>query len=247
MFALSKKIFFIFLLSIPILVFGQDWTSSGASDTVFIKISVRMLGVSWYIDTLDDGWDDNSAVDSTWHLDSGSSYDSFYTDIGKIDPCSLAVPSYWIENWGGITLDIMMRADVGPTWQIHPDSFTCAGLAGLVNQMGVGVVAMIANGIIDDFMPSDMNSDCIPPVTGSWSEIDSTSFHPTSGFQYYPYLGHSETNLIADDPLAGTIEDGNYRRDNDQMEIYFYITPPTISSATGPQIINFWIKAKISD
>ena len=244
---LMKKILPAFLLISVFIVWGQDWTSTGAEDTVFIKISVRMIGASWFLDTLDDGWDDNSSTDSTWHFDSGSSYDSFYVNAGKVDPCSLAIPAYWVENWGGITLDIMVRAEVGPTWEINPDSFTCEGLAGLTNQMGVGIIAMIANGIIDDFMPSDMNSDCIPPVTGSWAEIDSTSFHPSSGFQYYPYLTYTGANLIAEDPLPGSFEDGTYRRDNDQMEIYFYITPPTVSSATSPQVINFWIKAKISD
>ncbi len=206
-----------------------------------------MIGAAWSIDTLDDGWDDDSDVDSTWVFGSSASYDSFYTDVGELAVCSLAIPAYWAENHGGITLDLMVRAETGPTWEIHPTYFTCEDLAGTTNQCGIGVIAMIANGIIDDFTPAEMNSHCIPPVTGSWQEIDSTSFHPTSGFQYYSFLSYTGTNLYAHDPIPPPMEDGTYRRDNDIIELYFYITPPTASSATGAQYVIFWVKAKISD
>ncbi|HDG68487.1 MAG TPA: hypothetical protein ENG11_05015 [candidate division Zixibacteria bacterium] len=228
-------------------VSAQSWTSSGAEDTVFIKVSVRMIGASWSIDTLDDGWDDDSAVDTLWQFGSGTEYDSFFADIGSLDPCSLAIPAYWLENLGGISLDIMVRAEVGPTWRIHPLYYTCDSLSGSINYCGVGAIAMIANGVIDDFRPTDMNKDCIPMVTGSWAEVDSLHFHPTSSFQYYPFVTTTGTHLVAEDPIAGIGGEGTYRRDNDQMELYFYITPPAVSSATVPQYITFWVKAKVTD
>ena len=239
--------FLIVVLSFMSAGFAQSWTSSAGNDTVFIKISVRMVGAGWTIDTLDDGWDDDSSIDTTWLFGSGSGYDSFFADIGQLDPCSLAIPAYWLENVGGVSLDIMIRAEVGPTWRIHPSYYTCDSLSGYINYCGIGAIAMIANGTIDDFRPIDMNRDCIPMVTGSWAEVDSFHFHPTSSFQYYPFLTGTGTHLIAEDPIAGVGGDGVYRRDNDQMELYFYITPPAVSSATTPQYITFWVKAKVTD
>ncbi len=221
--------------------------SVGEGDTVHIRVTLRMVGAAWSIDTLADGWDNDSYVlDSVWSYDG----DSFWVNAGEVDPCSVLVPAYWLENLGGITLDILVRAETGPDWVWHDSLLDCASIEalGMPDVAGIAIVAMRADGIIDDFSPALISSRCIPPVTGSWDEIDIDSYYPSPPYfsWRYPYVDSTGTNLAAHDPLVAP-GDGEYRRDNDQMELYFYILPPPISTATEAQKVRFWIKAKISD
>ncbi|MCD6418417.1 hypothetical protein J7M00_06515 [bacterium] len=247
-----KNFFAISSILLPIVVFGQMW-SGGAGDSVYIKISVRMVGVSWSIDTLADGWDDDSDTLPTWHYTSSSEYDSFWTDAGELDVCQKLIASYWLENTGGISLDIMVRADIRAEdtteipWSWSPDSFTCAGIdsEGIANQAGLAVVAMIADGIVDDFMPAFITSSDIPYTW--WDEIDEDSYFPTPTWRKYPYVNATGTNLLASDPAIMPDVDGTYRRENDQMELYLYVLCPPHPTTSSAQTIMFWVTAKITD
>ena len=232
--------------------FSQTWVSSGF-DTVFIKISVRMVGVCWTLDTLADGWDDDSDTIPEWVWGSSPDYDSFAADAGELDICDILIGSYWIENCGGITLDILLRADIiaadsgGVPWIWHDSLFTCSDIdaEGGENIAGLGIVAMIADGIIDDFSPSNMNPDCIPNTW--WDEIDIDSYYPIPTWRRYPFVDASGTNLLSSDPALLEDIDGEYRRDNDQIELYFYFLTPPNPTSSSSQIIVFWVSSKISD
>ena len=99
----------------------------------------------------------------------------------------------------------------------------------------------------DGFRNSYINPACIPPVTGIWDEIDSDSYVPTAVAFRYPYVDATGTNLIAQDPYVFPIEDGYYHRDADQMELYFYLLSAPSPTATEPQIVRYWVTAKVAD
>lgn len=249
---MNVKLTILALLLLSALCYAQTWSGT-AGDSVFIKISARMVGACWTIDTLADGWDDDSDTLPDWSYGSSAEYDTFGTDAGELDACDKLIASYWLENCGGITLDIMVRADIQPVdsggtpWIWSDSLFTCAEIdsEGTPNVAGMAIVARIADGIIDDFSPSNITPSCIPYTW--WDEIDDDSYVPTPAWNRYPYVDADGTNLISSDPAALPDIDGTYRRDNDQMELYLYfLCPPRPESASAQKII-FWVTAKISD
>jgi len=238
---------------------SQVWISEfGQPDTTYIRFNLKMVSLSWSIDTLNGGWNAFSTSFAPWEYGSDSARgDSFFTDVGEVEPCSLLIPSYWVENTGGITLDIMVRAEINTEsgfdyWTWHPDSFRCSSLNNWCASMsesdiaGMGIVAMMAWPPLVDFAPPEMNSACIPSTACSWEEIDLYKYIPTSAFMYkYPYVDPSGTNLIANDP--DSTGDGVFTKNTDQIGLYFYICPPPIPFSTEVQFITFFVTAKISD
>jgi len=247
---MKSKFYIIILLSSMPAVFAQTWTAAG-NDSVFIRINVIMEGMSWSLDTLDDGWDNDSDSIPLWHQLTGGAYELFWAETVTADPCAMLLPAYWLENLGGITLDIMVRAQTGPDWIWHPSLFTCADLiaAGISDQIGLAVVAQQAAFGIDDFETTFVGSSCIPLVSGAWDEITINRYSPVGSYawQRYGRVDATGTNLIGDDNHSPPISDGAYRRDGDIIELYFYVLSAPLPASPYPQTITFWLKAKISD
>ncbi len=225
---------------------AQTWTTN-TYDTVYIAFTVKMVSASWSIDTLGDGWGRGSTITSPWLRDSLS--DSFWTDAGEVERCSLLVASYWLENTGGISLDIKVRASTGPDWHFSDAGYDCPSLVGAhtPENIGLNVIGMLADNDTANFIFAMLQRANIPSVVGDWGTVSRTKFFPAgSPWLIYPYADSTGTNLSAMDPLDRT--DGTYRNDKDQLELYFTICPPPSPPTTsGYQFVVFYVKAMLAD
>ncbi len=200
---------------------AQDWTSSSSPDTVYIEISVRMVGASW---TFSDGG--TGLAHTAPALAFSHAADTFAaaadSATAPVYPCDKIHHIFWIENTGGITLDIntFFSEDLsGPDW-VHSDfaDTTCRGVDTLVGSYA--------------FKPADPTLSTIPSV---WTVLPED-------------LGASDEyeNLYAEDPTA--LGDGTWDAgEADIIDFHILYVVPSSSSTIMMQNFYSVVVAKISD
>jgi len=236
-----------FLLGI---VYAQDWTSSTTpSDTVFIRLNVKMIGPKWSLDTLADGWDDElDAVMPPWNFISDADLDThaaIQAAGDSVHPCDDIIGAFWLENVGGITLDFeTCYKSVGPLWTIHATAYDCAGafgaLPGTLNASALVFNYLAADGVPDDFAATDPDANDV--VTNTYRELNNTNFaHPT---EPYPYATASGVNLYAEDPFS--LGDGVFANQTDQLELYYNWIMPATSTTSDDQTVLILIRGAVA-
>ena len=133
---ISVKIFAVSIVA-PIIAFtffsagicnAQDWTSSTATDTVYIKIAVRMIGASWIFNEGGTGPAHTAPALAFSHT--ADTFDAAADSAtAPVYPCDKIHHIFWLENTGGITLDInafFSEALSGPDW-VHSDFVDTTG------------------------------------------------------------------------------------------------------------------------
>jgi hypothetical protein len=130
---MKKLIFVVALFAVLVgISFAQEWSTTTAVDTVYIKITAKMMGVAW-------SWDIIGPVaaitclaggGTVGDLDPESTYVDFNTGGAGVAPCcSLAVMGM-VENTGGVSLDFNLlfavNADTvtGDPWDYSPDGWS---------------------------------------------------------------------------------------------------------------------------
>lgn len=238
---------FLFLSSV---IFAQTITPS-PTDTAAIVVTIHMVGASWTIDTLADGWDDEGdTIVGAWMFGSGTTYDSFYAIGENFDICECVVAAFWLENLGGITLDVEFKVNVGPDWILVSDAYHCEHLiSGYPDEpdiAGMNLILTKATGFPDsNYIPQYRDFPNIPLPLNTWREADSLKYRPRNYVNAYPTITSTGTGFIAEDPAS--LSDGVFGTQKDQAEFFIYIMTPYLPVAVTEQIIKVWVRAKVCD
>lgn len=220
-----KKIFAlcaILLFALPLTICeAQDWISAGSPDTIYIMITVNMIGAGW---TCNEGGD--GALHSVPPLSFSLTADTLSAELDSatapVNPCDVIHHIFWIENTGGITLDFNAFYDEmlsGPDW-VHSDAETtsCRGEDTLVGSYS--------------FEPPDPTLSTTPAV---WTVLPE-SLGATDEYE----------DLYAEDPNA--LGDGIWEADeNDIVDFHILYVMPGSSSSIRMQHFYSVLVAKLTD
>ena len=218
----TKYILSIILFGIVTISLGQEWISTTSPDTVYIVISVSMIGAQW---TFDDGG--TGAENTTAAAFSFSTVADTFAATGDtpVHPCDIIHRVFWLENTGGITLDFNTYLDEGlsgPTWSHDNSNITCATI-NMIDTIGGAY----------SFEESD--GDSLTPTAPSWIVLPEDSIGLTDEFE----------NLWAEDP--NNIGDSVWTSQDDQREFHLKYIMPISSTDTLEQNFYSIIVGKISD
>ncbi len=221
----GRKIFFAVSFCLVSAVWGQSWTGAGATDTVYIRVSVRMVGISFNLyssASVDRGLFDAgeyyaaSAAGDTVHADSAGAAPHW-------NPCQSGHFVFGLENTGGITIDVDASVlYIGPPppddWTAaagtHPESLDCAGLGAQQYKLLLGA----------SFPALGAGGAHTTPATG-WSNAAAGTVE---------VIDH----LLAEDPLNPG--DGSWDADeNDITDLHVgIVAPPTVNSRTSAEAVH---------
>ena len=213
---------FIVILGVVMLSSGQDWTSSSSPDTVYIVLSVHMIGASWICNEGGTGVE-NTTPPLSFSLDADTFSASLDSATAPVMPCDKIHHIFWIENTGGVTLDInafFNESLSGPDW-VHSDfsDTLCRGIDTLVGSYAFKSA--------DPTLSTDPAADwtVLPEDIGTTDEFE---------------------NLYAEDPFA--LGDSTWDAgETDIIDFHLLYRMPSSSSTIRMQHFYSVISAKISD
>jgi len=217
-----------------------DFTSTTSPrDTVYLKMNVHMVGFQFTFTMVDEEGNCNTAggYDGTWAAMGGASLDTIEALDDEIKPCNVAHLVGWVENTGGITMDLdvwfVSDADTVTTPWTRYDVAVAADPP-VCSEFG-----STANGedkIILDYYVGASDGSEASPACGSvgWVELSMTDAGAAS----------EATDIYAED--FDTPGDGTFGTEDDQREVHFGIVFPTSSSNTNVHILKWAIQGEIA-
>ncbi|MCD6595263.1 hypothetical protein J7L68_06285 [bacterium] len=253
---MMKKLLLIAMISLlAVCLWGQDLTEKGNPSDANISIHVKMIGLSWTLDTLDDGaLSVNTATMGTWIAAPAATprtYTSTMADADSLQPCDIMGGAFWAENVGGLTLDMTVSGAItdpgaGDPWSIWTD-ITCAsaytGAANHGRDQSVVLVDFTDATAADAFAFTNTATSNIPGVA---DEVDNATF--VDGANAPASAVAAGLHLPAEDIANVGDDDGIAAGENDITNIYVaWIAPPNTAIANLDQILTVTFTAKIAD
>jgi len=242
-----KRLFLIAAIAaLTVMAWGQI-TRDATNDSVVIRINVHMEGLEWTIDTINGtgGWCSTSDVSPTWNATS----DSFYTDDQEVSPCQKIYAAFWVENTGGITMDMSIYGTSGPDWTWDDDQLTCAGVysdhtSGAADTAAFAALFKESDGTEDYADGTDPAANDVVP-NGASAEAEVTNANWNSESSPSANSTSDGLHLMAEDPTA--TGDGTFADQDDQAEFYVHLVAPPSATNTSTQYFRVVLTGKIAD
>ena len=203
-------------------------TSAASGETLSVKINVHMVGVAWTLNMYSANGVDGALASSLGDLLTDGSLtwsatgDTIGTSNEEVRPCRVLHQVFWMENTGGITIDIdISHTDVEPThaWSQYTTSIgtDCSGQSEDEYRL--------------EYLLYDSDADSTTP-DGSYAWSTNLQHVPGSEGAIVSAAtddGGTDLDLLAEDPSA--ITDGSWADQDDQREFHVvFITPPSASA-----------------
>jgi len=247
-----KKLLFVAALLAMLVggAFAQEWTTetiTPARDSVFLTVSIKMVGLSFSVDGIAGSGlhQDAGLGDVAYALVGDTLIAGTHTYAGTVlgaHPCDTAQATYIIENTGGITADFMLtpwNRDVAATPWTYASSATFAcGAEGIYSEAysAFGGATFVADILTQDGLPN------FKPITTAAG----TNLEIRKGVTATPVDMH----LVAEDPtnigdfaVDGVYSDGEL----DCMDFMWFVRIPSSSAeATMNHIIVITVRGIVA-